>query len=330
MRIGIVGSGAWGTALGHVAAENGHDVVMWAREPEVVADINEHDTNEMYLPGSTLGSNVHATSDFSELRGCTIIVNATPTQFIRGTYTAMSDLDEVLGGAIMVNVSKGIELKTHKRVSQIFSEIAPSIGTYAVLSGPSHAEEVIKDMPTTVVCACEDVAAAGLVQDAFSTESFRVYTTTDVVGVEICGSLKNVIAIAAGIIDGAQLGDNTKAAVMTRGLAEISRFGQAFGADKETFFGLAGMGDLIVTCGSLHSRNRHVGDEIGKGRTLEEVLASMTAVAEGVPTTESALELAAEVNVELPITEKVAAILFDGEDPMTAIRELMLRPHKAE
>jgi len=330
MRIGIVGSGAWGTALAHVAAENGHDVVMWAREPEVVADINENDTNTMYLPGSALGMNVSATGDFSQLSGCDIIVNATPTQFIRETFTAAENLQEILSDAILVNVSKGIELKTHKRISEIFAEVAPSIRTYAVISGPSHAEEVIQDMPTTVVCACEDPEAAELVQDAFSTESFRVYTTPDVVGVEICGSLKNVIAIAAGIIDGAQLGDNTKAAVMTRGLAEISRLGIAFGADKETFFGLAGMGDLIVTCDSRHSRNRHVGEEVGKGLKLQQVLDSMTAVAEGVPTTESALELAAEAGVELPITQKVAAILFNDEDPMTAIRELMLRPHKAE
>ena len=309
---------------------NGHEVVMWAREPEVVADINNNDTNEMYLPGSRLGETVTATSVFEDLRGCDIIINATPTQFIRSTYTAIPDVDDILKGAILVNVAKGIELGTHKRISQIFAEVTPGISHYAVLTGPSHAEEVIKDMPTTVVCGSNSINAANQVQEALSTEAFRIYTSADVVGMEICGSLKNVIAIAAGIIDGAKLGDNTKAAVMTRGLAEMARLGIAFGADKDTFFGLAGMGDLIVTCDSTHSRNRHVGFEIGMGRPLQEVLDSMTAVAEGVPTTESALELAAEVDIELPITSKVASIIFKGEDPMKAIRELMLRPAKPE
>jgi len=329
MRIGIVGSGAWGSALAHVAAENGHTVIMFAREPEVVHDINTNGTNSHYLPGSGLGEGVTATSHLSDLQGCEIVVNATPTQYVRTTFESPA-ASGLLTNAILVNVAKGIELGTHELVSQIFAEVAPSMKTYAVLSGPSHAEEVIEDMPTTVVCACEDIQAGRIVQGAFSTETFRVYTTTDVVGVEICGALKNVIAIAAGIIDGAHLGDNTKAAVMTRGLAEISRLGQALGADKETFYGLAGMGDLIVTCGSQHSRNRFVGEQVGKGRSIDEVLGSMTAVAEGVPTTRSALEFAAEAGVELPITSKVAAILFEGEDPMTAIRELMLRPSKPE
>lgn len=330
MRIGIVGAGAWGTALAHVAALNGHDVLLWSYDPAVVDQINTRHINQSYLPQGTLQDGVRATAAIEDLAGCAVVINATPTQFIRSTFTQHPNLDALFAGAILVNVAKGIELGTHLRVSEIFDQIMPSKGAFVVLSGPSHAEEVIRDMPTTVVVASQHHEAANVVQEALSTETFRVYTSADVIGVEICGSLKNVIAIAAGIIDGAQLGDNTKAAVMTRGLAEMARLGQAVGADKDTFFGLAGMGDLIVTCDSRHSRNRFVGEEVGKGRSLQDVLAGMTAVAEGVPTTTAALELAAEAGVELPITQKVAHILFDGEDPLHAIHDLMVRPHKSE
>lgn len=330
MRIGIVGAGAWGTALAHVAALNGHDVLLWSYDPAVVDQINTRHINQSYLPQGTLQDGVRATAAIEDLAGCAVVINATPTQFIRSTFTQHPNLDALFAGAILVNVAKGIELGTHLRVSEIFDQIMPSKGAFVVLSGPSHAEEVIRDMPTTVVVASQHLEAAKVVQEALSTETFRVYTSADVIGVEICGSLKNVIAIAAGIIDGAQLGDNTKAAVMTRGLAEMARLGQAVGADKDTFFGLAGMGDLIVTCDSRHSRNRFVGEEVGKGRSLQDVLAGMTAVAEGVPTTTAALELAAEAGVELPITQKVAHILFEGEDPLHAIHDLMVRPHKSE
>lgn len=330
MRIGVIGAGAWGTALAHVAGQCSHDVVMWAREEDVVEDINTSHTNNRFLPGSALPKNVRATHNLADLAGSEIVVNAIPTQFIRAAYSSIEGAEVALNETILVNVAKGIELGTHERLSEVFSEVAPGIKAYAVMSGPSHAEEVVREMPTTVVCASFDMESAIIVQNAFKTDTFRVYITQDVVGVEICGALKNVIAIAAGIIDGAQLGDNTKAAVMTRGLAEISRLGQALGAEKETFFGLAGMGDLIVTCGSQHSRNRYVGEEIGRGRVLVDILADMTAVAEGVATTESALELALEAGIELPITSKVAAILFQGQEPMSAIRELMVRPPAAE
>ncbi|RPI68923.1 MAG: NAD(P)-dependent glycerol-3-phosphate dehydrogenase [Ignavibacteriae bacterium] len=330
MHIGVIGAGAWGTALAHVAERAGHASIIWARESEVVAEINSSHHNERFLPGAHLGPNITATSDLNDLRGCDLVVNATPTQFVRATLTPAVGPDSPLANIPFVNVAKGIELGTHKRVSEVVAEVLPNSGTFAVLSGPSHAEEVIKDMPTTVVCASADHVVATLVQSIFKTKTFRVYTSDDVVGVEICGSLKNVIAIAAGIVDGSGLGDNTKAALMTRGLAEIARLGVALGADKDTFFGLAGMGDLIVTCDSKHSRNRFVGDQIGKGRTLDEILGSMSAIAEGVPTTRAALELAASVGVELPITEKVASILFDHEEPMKAIRDLMVRPLKPE
>lgn len=330
MRLGVIGGGAWGTALAHIAEEAGNVVVMYAREADVVEEINTLHRNERFLPGAQLGAGIRATASVEELRGCDLILNATPTQFVRSTLGLVAGHHSPLNGIPFANVAKGIELGTHKRVSEIVAEVLPLGGPYAVLSGPSHAEEVIRDMPTTVVCASEDRATAELVQLVFRTETFRVYTTDDVVGVEICGALKNVIAIAAGIIDGAELGDNTKAALMTRGLAEIARLGVALGADKDTFFGLAGMGDLIVTCGSQHSRNRFVGEQIGRGRSLDDIMASMSAVAEGVPTTKAALELAATVGVELPITEKVATILFDNEEPMQAIRELMVRPLRSE
>jgi glycerol-3-phosphate dehydrogenase (NAD(P)+) len=325
MRIGILGAGAWGTALACVAADAGHDVQLWAREHDVVEAMTATRTNDAFLPGSVLAESIRATSSMEDLVGSDIIINATPTQFVRATVR-----DAVVAGAIVVNVAKGIEVGTSKRVSEIMHEVAPSMAAYVVLSGPSHAEEVVHRMPTTVVAASADPAIAQIVQSALTTPAFRVYASDDVVGVEICGALKNVIAIAAGIVDGLGLGDNTKAALMTRGLAEIARLGVALGAEQGTFYGLAGLGDLYVTCASRHSRNRSVGEQIGKGATLASILSTMSAVAEGVPTTTAALELAASVGIELPITQKVASILFHGEDPRSAIRDLMLRPVKSE
>ncbi len=325
MRIGIIGAGAWGTALACVAADAGHDVCIWAREQRVVDAISRTHANPEFLPGSAIPEEIRATADMEQLAGSELIINATPTQYVRATIR-----DNVVAGSILVNVAKGIEVGTTRRVSEIMQDVAPSMAAYVVLSGPSHAEEVVRRMPTTVVAASADVAVAQQVQAMLTTPDFRVYASDDVVGVEICGSLKNVIAIAAGIVDGLGLGDNTKAALMTRGLAEIARLGVALGAEQSTFYGLAGLGDLYVTCASKHSRNRSVGEQIGKGVTLDAILDTMSAVAEGVPTTTAALELAASVGIELPITQKVASILFHGEDPRTSIRELMLRPAKSE
>ncbi len=325
MRIGIIGAGAWGTALACVAADAGHNVCIWAREQRVVDAIIQTHANPEFLPGSTIPDVIRATADMDQLAGSEVIINATPTQFVRSTIR-----DNVVAGSIVVNVAKGIEVGTTRRVSEIMQEVAPSMAAYVVLSGPSHAEEVVRRMPTTVVAASANLAIAQQVQSMLTTPDFRVYASDDVVGVEICGSLKNVIAIAAGIVDGLGLGDNTKAALMTRGLAEIARLGVALGADQSTFYGLAGLGDLYVTCASKHSRNRSVGEQIGKGATLDHILNTMSAVAEGVPTTTAALELAASVGIELPIIQKVASILFRGEDPRTSIRELMLRPARSE
>lgn len=325
--IGILGAGAWGTALAAVAGDNGHEVVLWSRNSDVVTDINTRHRNDRFLPGSELHDTTVATTDITAVSSADIVVLAVPTQHIRSVVTPHRD---VLASSVIVDVAKGIELGTHLRVSQILDDCGVTSRGYSILSGPSHAEEVIKRMPTTVVLASDDVEICEYVQDMFTTDTFRVYGSADVVGVEICGALKNVIAIAGGIVDGLGLGDNTKAALITRGLAEITRLGVALGARPQTFYGLAGLGDLFVTCTSRHSRNRFVGDEIGKGRTLTDILAGMSAVAEGVPTTNAALELALTVGVELPITQKVHDILFEGEDPNKALRDLMLRPLKAE
>jgi len=325
-HVAVIGAGAWGTALAIVAATNQHRVTLWARESDVVSDVNSSHRNLRFLPDAELQSSIYATDDLASITDADIVIVAIPTQHIRATLTAAP----LLRNAIVVNVAKGIEIGTHLRVSEILGDLGLLGHSYTVLSGPSHAEEVVKSMPTTVVVASQDETAARVVQDVLSTDDFRVYTTDDVIGVEICGALKNVIAIASGVIDGLGMGDNTKAALITRGLAEIARLGVALGATPSTFYGLAGLGDLYVTCSSRHSRNRFVGEELGKGRSLDSILSSMTAVAEGVTTTRAALELAATVGVELPITEKIAGIMFSAEDPRDAIRELMTRPTKDE
>jgi glycerol-3-phosphate dehydrogenase (NAD(P)+) len=324
MHIGIVGAGAWGTALAAIAAKNNHDVLMWAVEPSVVADINNNHKNDEYLSGAVLPPTVRASSVLSHVVTNRLVINAIPTQHIRSVWQNVHPVER---GSILVNVSKGIEVGTHLRVSELFAAL--NVGfEFVVLSGPSHAEEVVQFMPTTVVCAGNDQATV-VVQEIFSHPTFRVYTSSDVVGVEICGALKNVVAIAAGVVDGLGLGDNTKAALITRGLREISKLGVALGANTSTFYGLAGLGDLYVTCSSKHSRNRAVGERIGKGESLNSIIASMHAVAEGVPTTTAALELASVVGVELPITQKMFDIM-QGADARSAINSLMMRPKRTE
>jgi glycerol-3-phosphate dehydrogenase (NAD(P)+) len=298
---------------------------MWAREQEVVHEINSKRTNDRFLPGTHFEECVRATDQLADLHACDVLINATPTQYTRSVLTELQPRD-----VIFVNLAKGIEIGSHFRVSEIVAEAAPSVSRYVVLSGPSHAEEVVQRMPTTVVCAGHNQESCQVVQNLLTTPSFRVYSSTDVVGVEIGGALKNVIAIAAGIVDGVGLGDNTKAALITRGLSEIARLSVALGADPQTLYGLAGLGDLYVTCASRHSRNRRVGERIGQGETLDAVTASMSAVAEGVTTTRAALELAASVGIELPITEQVAKILFEGVDPRHAIHALMTRQPRSE
>lgn len=327
MKVAVIGAGAWGTALAAVAAENGHDVILWAREEHVVHEINTHHSNATFLPDASLSDAIRASHSMDDVHDADVTIIATPTQYIRSVLTSHR---QFFANTTIVSVAKGIEIGTHLRVSQILEDVGVAPRDYVVLSGPSHAEEVVRRMPTTVVASSTSIDAAQRIQTVMSTETFRVYTSTDVVGVEVCGALKNVIAIAAGIVDGIGFGDNTKAALITRGLAEIARLGVALGAHQQTFFGLAGLGDLFVTCASVHSRNRYVGEQIGIGRSLTDILEGMSAIAEGVPTTKAALELSAFVGVELPIASKVSSILFDGEDPKDAIRELMMRPVKNE
>ncbi len=327
-KIGILGTGGWGTALTVPLARNGHDVKVWSFEKDVCDEINLNHTNNNYLPGITIPDVVTATNDYTVLAGSDIIVVAVPTQFIRSVVNGARD---ILTGIPVVNVAKGIERNTLMRVSEIlYDSGAVNPDNYITLTGPSHAEEVARLLPTTVVAASANHMLSEKIQSVFSTPRFRVYSSDDVTGCELGGAVKNVIAIAAGIIDGLGLGDNTKAALITRGLAEMSRLGVALGANPLTYSGLSGLGDLIVTCNSRHSRNRKVGEQIGKGAKPSEFLADTRMIAEGVHTTESTFQLAAKCNVEMPIVEQMYDIIFKGKDPMNAITELMTRSSKRE
>ena len=328
LKIGIIGAGGWGTALAHTLAINHHKVLLWSFENEVVNDINFNHKNSLYLPGASLNQSVKATTDCKELSNADIIVIAVPTQYIRET---IQKYEFNFSDKVIVNVAKGIEQNTLYRISEILYDVTNiKKSHYVVLSGPSHAEEVAKQIPTTVVAASENHQSAKLIQDVFTTPTFRIYTSEDVIGCELGGSLKNIIAIATGIIDGLGLGDNTKAAVITRGLAEITRLGIILGASPSSFSGLSGLGDLFVTCSSRHSRNRYVGEQIGRGKTLTEIQSEMKMVAEGVDTTKSAYALAKKHSVELPIIEQVYKILFNNVKPSNAIHGLMTRDTKRE
>lgn len=328
MQIGIIGAGGWGTALACIAADNQHNVVLWARQQSVAEEIAATRMNQLYLPGILIPPSIEVTANPAALESADMIILAVPTQYLREVLRAHRF---ALRGRLVVNAAKGIERGTHLRISQILREVA-GVGSddYVVISGPSHAEEVVRGVPTTIVAASSSESAAEIVQHALSTPTFRIYRSLDVVGVELGGALKNVIAIAAGIIDGLVMGDNTKAALVTRGLAEMSRLGTELGANPLTFSGLSGLGDLFVTCTSRHSRNRLVGERIGRGESLAEIVASMKMVAEGIATTISALELASDYGIEMPITEQVYKILFEGKNPHEAITELMTRQMKRE
>jgi glycerol-3-phosphate dehydrogenase (NAD(P)+) len=331
MDIGVLGAGSWGTTLALVLQENKHNVTLWSFSEEDAASMLEDGYNPRYLPGIAIPGSIKITTNLLEAaRGKDLLVLATPAQYVRGVLVQIAGMD--LGEPILVNVAKGIEKKSLLRMSELVHEILPGMpnSNYAVLSGPSHAEEVSHKKATTVVAAAASASTSSLVRDAFSTDYFRIYSSQDVVGVELGGSLKNVIAIGAGICDGGEYGDNTKAALITRGIAEIQRLGVAMNADPKTFAGLSGLGDLIVTTMSKHSRNRFVGEQLGKGRTLKVILSEMSMVAEGVETTVSAYELAKRLNVEMPITSQVYNILFEDKDPLHATRDLMTRQLRDE
>jgi glycerol-3-phosphate dehydrogenase (NAD(P)+) len=331
MRITVLGAGGWGTTLAILLSENAHQVILWSYRAEDLERMRATRENPDFLPGIPIPRSIGITGDLGgAIRNAEMIVAAVPSQYLRKVISRIAP--EISPTLTIVNVAKGVENGTLMTMSEMIHDVIPGLdpSRIATLSGPSHAEEVSRRIPTTVVVASEDIEAARLVQGAFMTPNFRVYASNDIKGVEIGGSLKNVIAIAAGIIDGAQLGDNTKAAVMTRGIAEIARVGVALGAHVRTFSGLSGIGDLMVTCMSRHSRNRQVGVEIGKGRKLPEILAGMVMVAEGIATTQSAHDLARRVNVETPIVDQVHKILFEGKDPLKACHDLMTRDPKGE
>ncbi len=331
MKIAVLGAGGWGTTLAILLHYNGHKVTLWEYQKSYARELNKKRINIDYLPGIKIPKEIQITSDLDESStDKNLIVLAVPSQFLRKivkkiSYTSISD-------TVLASVSKGIEKDSLMTMSQMLLDVHPSLSEaqIGVISGPSHAEEVSRRIPTAVVAASVDLETSKTIQAAFMTSYFRVYSSTDILGVELGGAFKNVIAIGAGIIDGAGFGDNTKAAIMTRGVAEISRLGLSMGARPETFAGLSGMGDLIVTCMSKHSRNRFVGEQIGKGKKLKEVLKSMEQVAEGVETTRSAKELAEKNSVETPITNQVYKILYDDKDPIKATTDLMTRDMKTE
>lgn len=330
-KVTVLGAGSWGTALAIVLAENGHDTLVWTHRADQAEEMNVNRTNKKYLPETILPSNLKATNDLTEAsnHGDTIIV-AVPTKAIREVCADVSS--RLTAPKLFVHVSKGIEPDTLLRISELIaaSVDAKWLEEVVVLSGPSHAEEVVLQHPTTVTAASKSIVAAEKVQDLFMSGYFRVYTNDDVVGVEIGGALKNVIALAAGIIDGLGYGDNAKAALITRGLAEITRLGVKMGGNPLTFAGLTGMGDLIVTCTSVHSRNWRAGNLLGKGIKLPEVLEQMGMVVEGVRTTKAAHQLAEKYDVAMPITEQLFEVLFNEKDPKLAVDELMIRMKKPE
>ncbi len=324
----VIGIGAMGTVTSQILASNGTNVTLLARDVEPVGEIFVERENRRYLAGVKLDRGITPTNDAAAaLRRPELVVSAVPCQYLRAAWKQHGP--RVPAGVPVVSVTKGIEIATQARPSEIIAEYAPR-NPVGVISGPNIATELARCLPATAVAAAREPAVAELIQQAFSTAWLRVYTSADVVGVELAGALKNVIAIAAGILDGLHAGDNAKAALVTRGLVEITRLGVAMGAKAETFGGLAGVGDLITTSVSPHGRNRTAGERIGRGATMQQALSESTAVIEGIPTTRAVLELATRHGVEMPITRAVYEVLFDGKPPLVAITELLNRPPKAE
>ena len=325
--IAVIGAGSWGTALACLLREKEYDVTLWALENEVADEINNAKTNSLYFPGVTLPPHLTATSSLEKaVREARYILNVVPTQFTRPVFIEAAKY--ISDDAVIVSASKGIEQGTLLTVSGVLREVTGQ--RVAALSGPSFAKEVIRRFPTAVTLATEDMDTGVLLQEIFNTNYFRVYTHRDIIGVELGGALKNVIAIASGISDGLGLGHSARAALITRGLVEITRLGKAMGADPMTFSGLSGLGDLVLTCTGPLSRNYTVGINLGKGMKLAEILASTRSVAEGVATSLSAYELARKRGVEMPIVEQVHEVIYHGKDPEAAVRNLMNRALRSE
>jgi glycerol-3-phosphate dehydrogenase (NAD(P)+) len=327
MKVAVIGDGGWGTALAMVLDRNGHETTVWGPFPEYLEEIQASGENKTYLPGVKVPDSIQWTSDpETAVKDAALVVLVVPSRFYKPTVERFKPF--IPGDALVVSATKGLEEQTHERMSEVAEKIVEH--SVAVLSGPSHAEEVARGVPCAVAIAARDHAVAEQIQQLFVNDTFRVYTLDDVVGVELGGALKNVIAVAAGISDGMDFGDNSKAALMTRGIAEITRLGVALGAKAETFAGLSGIGDLMVTCMSRHSRNRGVGERLGRGETLEQIMDSMKMVAEGVWNCQAAKELADELGVPVPITEQVNAVVHEGKDPRQAVMDLMTRAPKPE
>lgn len=327
MKATVLGSGAWGTALALLLCDNGHDVTLWGHSPSKMAAMADSRENPL-LPERRLSDALKLTGELSCLNGAELVVFATPSFAVR--ETARRAAPYLTEGTLLVTVAKGIEPETYRRMSEIIREETGDRFPVAALSGPSHAEEVAVGQPTGCVAASADKAAAEAVQDAFMSRSFRVYTSPDIVGVEICGAMKNVVALCCGICDGMGYADNTKALLMTRAMTEMARLGEALGGTSLTFAGLAGMGDLIVTCTYMHSRNRRAGILIGRGLSAEKAMEEVGAVVEGYYATASAWALAKRLGIEMPICNAVHAVLYEGADPHSMVGALMTRDKKHE
>ena len=325
-RISVLGAGGWGIGLALVASRMEHTVTLWSFDPEELDDLRRHNQNRLRLPGVFLPHGMQLTGDMAVAADADMIIMAVPSFAIRSTSRALAA--HLRPGTIVVNAGKGLEDGTLLRFSQVMQEELPT-ARLAVLSGPSHAEEVARRMPTTVTVSAEDMTVATMVQAALSQAHFRIYLNSDTVGVELGGALKNVIALCAGIVDGIGMGDNTKAALMTRGLAEIARLGIAMGAQERTFAGLSGMGDLMVTCGSMHSRNLRAGIMIGRGTPVADTIRQVGTV-EGYLAAKAAWELACQHEVAMPIVEQCYYICYEGKDPRQAVSDLTERPVGAE
>ncbi len=331
-NIAVLGAGSWGTTLAILLNENGHHVTLWEFYEELAAALRRDRENTRFLPGVSIPDSIKIETDMSAaLTAADLIVFVVPSHVTRGVARQAAKSGRITGKTMIVNAAKGLEEKTLKRMSEVLADELPvHARRICTLSGPSHAEEVSRRMPTSVVIAGSDPELTSAISEVFFRPYFRVYTNGDLVGVEIGVALKNIIAIAAGVCDGLGYGDNTKAALLTRGLVEITRLGCALGANRETFFGLAGVGDLIATALSRHSRNRHVGECIGKGEKLDQVLAHMVMVAEGVRTTRAAMDMGKKLGMDLPIIASVHAVLFEDVDAREAINQLMSRPPQEE
>ncbi len=329
-KVGVIGAGSWGTALALVLHENKHQVILWSNEPEHVAELQKTKANPRFLPGVELPESLLYTNSLAECAaGADFLVMAVPSHAVYPVARQLRETDTVAAETVLISVAKGFDTQTYQRMSEVLAAAFPS-NPVAVFSGPSHAEEVSRRIPTAIVAAAADEKVMRAVQELFSTPCLRVYTNSDVIGVELGGSLKNILALASGICYGMGCGDNTEAALITRGLKEIVRLGCAMGARAETFYGLSGLGDLVVTCGSQHSRNRQAGVLLGQGQKLDEVLPQVGMVVEGVNATKIAHELAARYDVDMPLTECIYQVLYDELPIKEVSARLMLRNQKPE